>query len=1052
MRKLLLLFFVMLTVTIAAHAQNRTITGVVTGEGETEPLIGVTITVKGSPLAVATDVNGKFSIKVTNLQNVTLGARFIGFQYQELTLKPGETVANFKLAKSNTALNQVEVVAVGYGTMQKAKVLGSVSEIKAAEVEDIPVANLGTALMNRVAGVGISVASGKPGATTTLTLQGAYSLANGSYGITTDPLYVIDGLIAQKSDFDNLDASLVESISFLKDAQAAIYGAAADKGVVLVTTKKGKAGKPQISYTGYFSTSDAVSQPKLMSGLQLAQTINDALTAANASSTSKFSQADLDFIASNPYPSWYSQLWHSSQTQRHTINVSGGSDKVTFFGGGSYYSEGGNFGMTTVRKYNIRSGMQAKVTDDITAYISLNSNYEADMRNTAKSETGDTENFTYTSLDQVPPWVPLTLGGLPTYWNAPSSAIGGAFNPLAYFNNNNYTTVNNQALNLNSSIEYRPHFIKGLTAKVQYGKNNYQNSGKNYYSSYNTYQMTASGQNGALYSLPYTAVKTIANNAQIFLSSGQTSEYELIGSLDYNRTFKSHNFDLLVVGTQNESTLNSSQVYRTNQQIPGIDQWFAFDPNTTTTQTVSAVESGNIGYVGRLNYDYKGKYLVQLIDRIDGSANFAPGKRFGSSPAAAIGWRVSEEDFFKNYLGKYISSLKIRYNIGITGDNRVNAFLYKDRFTAYSGTTLYGSVVTNGLTGSILPNPDITWEHNRAQTLGIDAGFFNDKLTITAEIWNKHYYDGLINIASTTYPATLGVGGAPINNNEANTWGESFTVAYAAPINRDWGVNANINFGWGNSQLTRGLYGPAQLGVANQDNLISLGELSNTYNGTNYGLIATGIIRSQAEVDAILAKNPNYTINGQVPQVGWMNYKDLNGDGKIDETNDQTYMYNNTAPVFASGITLGATYKTFRFNMNMFLQLGGKVTISDRQAPASFSSNSSQSLNQPYFWADHWTPTNINAVYPRSDSPLITDNSTFWIRSGTRWYINNASLSYSLPKKLADRLKIPNLRFVVTGENLWSIINPYDYKDFRQSSIASYPTLRTWSFGVNLSL
>lgn len=1053
MRKLFLLFVVMLTVTIAAHAQNRTVTGVVTGEGETEPLIGVTITVKGSAAATATDINGKFSIKVTNLQNVTIGAKFIGFQYQEQTLKPGETVVNFKLMKSSTNLSEVAIVAVGYGTQLKSKILGSVSEIKAAEIEDLPVANLGTALMNRVAGVGISIASGKPGATTTLTLQGAYSLANGSFGITTDPLYVIDGLIAQKSDFDNLDASLIESISFLKDAQAAIYGAAADKGVVLVTTKKGKVGKPQISYTGYFGTSDAAQRPKLMSGIEMAQTINDALTASNASTSSKFSQADLDFIASDPYPSWYSQLWHSSQTKRHTINITGGTDKVTFFGGGNYYEEGGNFGTTTVRKYGIRSGMTAKVTDDVTAYISLNSNYEADSRNTAKSENGDTENFTYTALNQVAPWIPLSIGDLPTYWNGPS-AVGGAFNPLAYFNNNNYTNTTTQALNLNSSVEYRPHFIKGLTAKVQYGKNNYQNSGKNYYSPYNTYQFTASGQNGALYSLPYTSVKTISNSNQIFLSSGQTSEYELIGSLNYNRSFKSHNIDILVVGTQNETTTSSSQVYRTNQQIPGIDQWFAFDPSTTTTQTVSAVENGNIGYAARLNYDYKGKYLVQLIDRLDGSANFAPGHRFGNSPAAALGWRVSEEEFFKKYLVKYISSFKVRYNIGITGDDRVTSFLYKDRFTGYTGTTLYGSTVTNGLTGSILPNPNITWEHNRAQTLGFDAGFFNDKLTITAEIWNKHYYDGLINIASTVYPATLGVSGAPINYNEANTWGESFTIGYTTQIDKDWSVNANMNFGWGNSQLTQGLYSPAQLGTITQDapGNITLGELSNTYNGTNYGLIATGIIRTQAELNAILAKYPNYTIAGKVPQVGWMNYKDVNGDGKIDDGTDQTYMYDSTAPALSSGITLGATYKTFRFNINMFLQLGGKVAVSDRTAPASVSSNSSQSLNQAFFWTDHWTPTNINAEYPSSDAPYINDNSTFWMRSGTRWYINNASLSYSLPKKLADRLKIPNLRFILTGQNLWTIINPYNYKDVRQSSLASYPTLRTWTLGVNLSL
>lgn len=1052
MRRIFLLFSVLLMLGMTVKAQNRTITGTVVSKADNDPLIGVTITVKGSTASTSTDVNGKFSIKVTNLQSVVLGAKYLGFEYQEITLKQGETTVNFKLSTSTKDLAAVEIVATGYGTTLKSKVLGSVSEIKAAEIEDVPVANLGTALMNRVAGVGISVASGKPGATTTLTLQGAYSLSNGAFGITTDPLYVIDGLIAQKSDFDNLDASLVESISFLKDAQAAIYGAAADKGVVLVTTKKGKVGKAQINYTGYFGTSDAAFRPKLMSGIQMAQTINDGLELGNVALSSRFSQADLDFIASNPYPSWYSQLWHTSQTKRHTINISGGTDKVTFFGGGSYYDEGGNFGITSIKKYNIRSGMNAKITDDLTAYVSLNLNYSTDFRNTAKSETGDTENFTYTAINQVAPWVPLTINDLPVYWVGPS-AVGGAFNPLAYFNSGSYTTNSAQAINLNSSLEYRPHQIKGLTAKVQFGKNNYSNNAKNYYPSYNTYQFAATGQNGALYSTTLSAVKQISNSNQVLAGTGATTEYELIGSLDYARTIKFHTFDLLFVATQNETNATSYNVYRTTQQIPGIDQFFAFDPNTTTAQNVSNSENGNLGYVGRLSYDYKGKYLVQFIDRIDGSSNFAPDKRFGNSPAVAVGWRVSEENFFKKYFSKYINSLKIRYNIGITGDDRVNAFLFRSRFTTYSGTSLFGSTVTNGLTPNVIANPGITWEHNRAQTLGFDATFLNDRLSVTAEIWNKHYYDGLVDLSSQSiYPGTFGALVAPVNYNQANTWGESFTVGYVDRINKDWGFNANINFGWGDSQLTQAFYGLGNLGLPNEYSLITNGELASKYNGTNYGLIATGIIRTQAQLDAILAKNPNYTIDGAVPQVGWMNYQDMNGDGKITEAGDIVPMYNSTTPTFSSGITLGVTYKTFKLNVNGFLQIGGKVTVGDRTPPVSATSSSSQGLNQPFFWADHWTPSNPNAEYPRTDSKLISDNSTFWIRSGTRAYINNASLSYTLPKAFADRLRIPNLRFILTGENLWSIINPFDYKDSRQNSINSYPTLRTFSLGVNLTL
>ena len=1051
MRKIFLLFFVMLALSITVQAQNRTVTGTVVGKDDNEPLIGVTITVKGSIIATSTDVNGNFSIKVTNLQNVVIGAKFIGYEYQEQTLKPDTKTVDFKLATSAKNLAEVAVVAVGYGTLQKNKILGSVSEIKAADIEDLPVANLGTALMNRLAGVGISVASGKPGATTTLTLQGAYSVSAGSLGTTTDPLYIIDGLIATKADFDNLDASLIESISFLKDAQAAIYGAAADKGVVLVTSKKGRVGKPQISYAGYFGTANAAFTPKLLSGIQEATGINDYLDATNAASTSRFSQADLNFIASNPYPSWYSQLWHSSQTKRHTINISGGTERVTFFGGGSYYDEGGNFGVTSIKKYNIRSGMTAKITDDVTAFISLNSSYEYDLRNTAKSENNDTENLTVAAIYLQPQWIPLTINGLPNYYNGPS-ATGGAWNPLAYFNSNSYVTNTNQSINLNSSIDYHPHQIKGLSAKVQFGKNIYLGNAKNYYPSYLTYVFAATGQNGALYTTTQSSVKTATNSNQILAGTNSTNEYELVGSLNYTHTFKKHNIDALFIATQNEASNSSYNVYRTNQQIPGVDQFFAFDPSTTTQQNPQNTEGGNLGYAGRLNYDYAGKYLVQFIDRIDGSSNFAPGNRFGNSPAVAVGWRVSEEDFYKKYVSKYMSSFKVRYNIGITGDDRVSPFLYEPRFTTYSGTALFGSTITNGLDPSYVANPGLTWEHNRAQTLGFDAGFFNDRLTVTAEIWNKHYYDGLVDLAAAQTPWTFGLASGVINYNEANTWGESITINYVGNINKDWQFNTNVNFGWGDNQTTRGVYNPANLGLSNEYSLITTGELGSQYGSTNLGLIAKGIIRTQAQLDAILAKNPNYTIEGKTPQVGWLDYVDVNGDGKITAAGDEGPMYSNITPALSMGWTLGLAYKTFRLNVNGFLQLGGKISIPDKTPPTSATVNSSGSINAPAFWADHWTPSNPNAAYPRFDSADLGENSTFWIRSGTRLYINNASLSYALPKGLADRLKIPNLRFILTGENLWAIINPFDYKDVRQSSLQSYPTLRTVSLGINLTL
>ena len=1042
MTKNYLLIFLLLLLYVGGHAQSRIITGTVTDSATHETLVGVTITVKGSTNGAVTDNNGKFIIRTNNLENVTLGAKYIGYRYQEVVLKPGVNRHDFILTEVKSDLN--EVVVTGYGTTLKSKLLGAVSEIKAADVEDIPVANLGTALANRLPGIGVGVASGKPGATTRISIRNPTTFS-ATQGITSDPLFVIDGLIVQKSDFDNLDASLVESISFLKDAQAAIYGAAGDKGVVLVTTKRGKPGKARISYTGYFGTSDAAFTPKILNGYQLATFLNDNYDVNNTAQTSRFSQADLNFLATNPYKSWYSQLWHSSQTKRHTINISGGTDKVTFFAGGSYYDEGGNFGETSIKKYNIRSGMTAKITDNVTAYVSLNTSLSTDYRNGSKSEDSDTQNYTVKAIYLTPGWVPLTINGLPVAWNGPNPP--GLWNPLAYFNSGSYTTSTSQSLNLNSSLEWKPNFLQGLTAKVQYGKTNYSGNSKNYYPSYQVYQFAGAGQNGLLFGNTVNSIKTVSNSDQILAGTGFTSNYELIGSVDYGRSFGKHTFDVLGVVEQTESHSDTYNVYRTGQQIPGIDQFFAYNNGTTTIQGITPAESGKRSYLVRANYDYASKYLVQFIGREDGSANFPPDKRWGFFPSVGLGWRVGEEKFFKEHLAKYINTLKIRFDVGLVGDDRVNGYQYKARFTPYSGTMLFGNNVVNGLDPNILPNTNITWEHARTENLGFDATFLNDRLSVTVDIWNRHVYDGFHDISSLGYPWTLGVNSGLINYDSANSWGSEFSIGYQNRINKDWGWNANVNFAFSNSQIIKAYYSTGALGTPLEYQNVTIGELSKYYTGSNYGLIAKGIIRTQGQLDAILAKNPNYTIEGQKPQLGFMDFEDVNHDGKITAAGDEIPMYSSIAPVLGLGMTFGVSYRTLRLSVNSALSLGGKVFVSggDKKAPSTTSS-------APAFWADHWTPSNPNAQYPRSDAPDVTENSTFWARNGTTWYINNATLSYTLPKSWSDRLKIPELRFVVSGNNLWSIINPFDYKDSRQGDIYNYPTLRTISFGLNLSL
>jgi len=434
MKLSLVMFF--LSCFFFADAQVKTITGKVTDKETNTPLQGVSVKVKNSNTATTTDANGDFTIKVPSSESV-LTFSYVGYGIFER--KAGSTATfNATLAKVENKME--EVIVVGYGTKKRVNVQGAVSTIKASDIEDLPVANIGSALVNRVPGVSVSFSSGKPGSTTDINIRNSTQLASFS-GLTSQPLYVIDGIIVNPTIynqspnpdfFENLDASQIEDITFLKDASAAIYGAAGAKGVVLITTKKGKVGKPKLSYSGYFGTStESVKAPATLTAYEHAKFLNDGFVLNNRPLTERFSEADLAKLEAMPDRTWYDELWHSGKVQRHTLNVSGGSDKVTFFAGGSYYNETGHYGDIFVKKYSIRSGMDAKIADGLTANISVSSDFNTESRNTLKSLNAETDDQSIRALYLTPKWVPLTINGQYTLWNGPNPP--GNWNMLAMF-------------------------------------------------------------------------------------------------------------------------------------------------------------------------------------------------------------------------------------------------------------------------------------------------------------------------------------------------------------------------------------------------------------------------------------------------------------------------------------------------------------------------------------------------------------------------------------------------------------------------------------------
>ena len=1057
----LLLWTACMLFAVVSFAQERTISGRVTDQNG-KPMEGVSVKVKNSTTGTSTNAEGMFTIKVPSTESI-ITVSSVGYLLYEAKAGSGSTF-NVQMTQLDKTLD--DVVVVGYGTKKRVNVQGSIATIKGTEIEDIPVANLPSSLVNRLPGVGVNFSSGKPGSTTTINIRNSTTFPGAPTGVTSQPLIVIDGIVANPTQwaqapnadwFDNLDASQIEDITFLKDASAAIYGAAGAKGVVLITTKKGKAGKPKISYSGYFGVSTPSVDPKMLSAYEHATFLNNGYKLNGSADNLRFSQADLDSLRGLEDKGWFDYYWKNGKVQRHTINVSGGTDKVTLFAGGSYYNEKGNYGKIENTKYSFRSGMNATVVDGLTASVTFATDFNKEYSNNHKSASTETDDATIRALYLTPRWVPVTIDNkLVGFQGANNSSPQNQnWSMLGVHNSGSYRDSRSQGISINASLDWRPKFVKGLSAKVQYGRNNRNDNAKGYYASYYVTNFLRRGQNSLLYSNQVNATTPlvkITNNDQIEEGTTTSTNYQFITTLSYARKFGQHDFDVMVGFDQSEAESKNILLAKNQQIVAGVDEFWAFSNDPSTLGSVQDAirnpqhfKNAKRSYITRANYSFRNKYFFEFIGRADASVNFTPQNRWGFFPTVGLGWKISDENFFKGI--KFVNSLKLRANYGLVGEDRVGNRLWESRFTQTTGI-LIGNTNTGGLDPNIYPNNDITWEKARTLNVGFDAVMMRNKINVTVDVYQRYSYDGYDVYSASVFAPTAGIQPPVVNYGRQLSWGTEFSIGYRTRFGKDWGFNVDANFGWSNSQLLQAFYNEAFLGQFGPDQLgITIGRDPRRYNSSNIGYIAKGILRTQAEVDAILAKNPNYLIGGVKPQVGFMDFEDINGDGQITEAGDATLMYDRTTPVVGFGFTFGATYKAFKLQMNMNLSIGGKRFFDSeaRKVPTT-------TQNAAKFWADQWTPENPNGTYPRSDAPLITANSTMWAVNGTQSRINNAVLSYQLPKSLASKLRIPDLRIMLTGTNLWNIVNPLKYKDPYTSNFANYPTLRTISLGINASL
>lgn len=1041
-------------------APRHLITGKVINGDNLKVMTGVSVNIKGSLQGTVSDSNGHFSIPIRTNDVVTLLFSYVGYDNKEYKLHVSEGDTTIIITMTNGNKKMDDVVVIGYGTQRRSNILGSVATVNPKDVEDLPVANLSTSLVNQVPGVSIAQTSGKPGATTNMVIRNAATFASGG---TTSPLFIIDGLApiigtgsgvdpTGQTAFNNLDPSEIESITFLKDASATIYGARGANGVVLVTTKKGKAGPPRINYSGSYSDTRAAHIPTMIDGYNQAMLLNNYVENYRTNdvvTTEIYTPQELDTIKSRNF-NWFKDEWiPNGSIQRHTVSVSGGTEKLTYFAGGNYYDEIGNLPEVVQTKYGIQLGMTARIVDGLNVSVTVNDNTGYNNRpapkGTTTTEQTDQLNATIGGLLSVPRWVPESYQGNPFYY----SPLG--WNPIALAASNSYSKDNSENFSVNTSVTYQLPFLKGLSVQGQYGRNTYNDYAKQYYPSYNTYEYTIlgdhkdnspgtnipTGTQGVLYNYDSYTLKTITNGNQLSIATTNSVNWQATEGISYANHFGQHSVSATLLTEQEQTTGNYEITTNEGQVIPNNDQIYGFNSSgSDLIVSGQQLSTGRVSYLGRLDYNFMGRYLFEGAFRDDASPNFPTNKQWGFFPSASVGWKISEEKFFEDHV-HFLNDLKIRFNMGLTGNDAVSSFGWVQRFTSTNGY-LFGNTATNGLSTSSVPNPDITWERDLYKDLGFDGTLANRRISFTLDYWYRHQYD-MLDAPTASVPVTFGSTITDYNYGTLNSWGTEASVTYRQDLNKNWQVFATVNFSWSDNKVVKEYYSAGtDTGYLNP--------IGKRVDRGITGYKSTGIVRSAADAAAWNAKHPGWLVNGDTLRAGDLNFKDLNGDGQVTSL-DQTQIAKRSSTIAGFGFILGAQWKGFRLTTNISLGLGGQMVWPKVDITPPTKDVSSLSM-----WKGSYTVYNTNSKLPAIYAPFNNQASTFWLHSATYMYVNNMMLTWQVPVSWTAAHHMPEFRVYITGNNLWSIIDPTPYRDPRSNEITDYPILRNYTFGLNINI
>jgi TonB-dependent starch-binding outer membrane protein SusC len=998
---------------------QSTVKGKVLSAADQMPLPGVTVMIKGTTTAVVTDMDGNFQIEAG--PDAVLVFSSIGFAQQEIAVGSQSTI---DVTLAEDAQDLEEVVVVGYGVKKKATVTGSISEIGGKDIAKSPSVNVSNGFAGRVSGVIANNRAGEPGYDDSgITIRGLATTGN------NDVLVVVDGVPGQIGGLSRLNPKEIESVTVLKDASAAIYGSRAANGVILVTTKKGKKGaKMQVDYSFDQGFSSPTRLPDMADAPTYAQIRNEIeyYNNPNGGLNQIYSEQDIQQFGDgsdpllHPNTNWAKEtLRNFSLQSQHNLSLQGGSENTNYFVSLGKVSQEGLYKQSAAsyNQYNVRTNFDANVSKRFKIGVSLNGRKEDRMY--PITGAGGVFRAIYRAYPTTAPYYP---NGLPTTGveNGNPVMLGTAIGGT----NENPTYV------VNGILRGSFDFGQGFSVDGFFSTDISESRSKAFSTPYTLYNYN---QSTGVYD---PRVVGGGANQKGDLSESQTSQSMEVSNikLNYKNQFGNHNVDAFVGYEQSENkyhTFSARKINFPTVTTPELGQGGAAATDATNGGYSSRFTRQSV--ISRIAYNYNEKYLLDLQGRVDGSSNFPSGSRFGFFPSISAGYRISQEEWFKNSVS-FFDDLKFRASWGELGNDNIGNFQYFDNY-AFNNRYVVGNTLTSGIDLIKLANPNITWEVSRKTDIAINTRFLSN-WTFEGIYFQQNRTD-ILAPRNASVPGSTGIVNpygsdslVPAENiGEVKSHGFEATLGYNHPGDFSWGVSGNFTYA-----KNEVVFIDEAAGLLDYQS--QTGHPLNTYLLYN----ATGIFRNQAQLDS--------TPHVAGATVGDLIFQDYNGDGQITADDQVRSKYGNI-PQMTFGLVADASYKNF----DLSLVFSGQAQVSQYVLPESGTVGNYYSS-----WADNrWSPTNPNGSYPRVSDRASTAVSggqyrnNFWLNDASFVRLKNVQLGYTIPSDFLGKYGISNFRVYASAFNLFTISKVKDYDpEGNNESGQFYPQQKIVNLGFNV--